>query len=399
MRWIQGRLQLITVAMSGMGAALFGLDWIDSIGLTVQDHVQNALLMIFTLLLPLNPIICSTIIILLSLAMAYILPAANIYWLFSTPCLLALVFLGKSVRRPIPTAITFFVIQLLASTGTITHNEELRALTLGYQPLIIAWVIGTFLGCAIEAQRKRAIAEEQAAHRSEQLRMLHVLHDSVANDLVYAAAQCKSLRTELTDETSLAKTDDIITALESGLTQLRQQIIEPTKRDIETIDKPHTEAERIPQSDAQMRIHNTTRTIEQRLQQCGFVGNPQIKGDLTAIREDIIDVIDMTIQELGGNIIKYGEPSTYALVIDISADGTVTIVSSNRYRPRTDEADQPSTPATSHVPVLLADRLRSVGGNMSVSDEEGEWTVYICIPSTYKKLRRAWPHANRYDRQ
>lgn len=394
-RRLQGRPRLIDAAMSGMGAALFCLDWINSVGLTVQDHVQNALLMIFTVLLPFNPTICSIIITLLSLAMAYALPAATIYWLFSTPCLLALIFLAKSVRRPIPTAIIFFIMQLLAATGTITHNEELRSLILGYQPLIIAWAIGTLLGCAIEVQRKRTIAEEKASHRSEQLRVLHVLHDSVANDLVYAVTQCKSLRTELTDRGSIAKTDDVITALESGLAQLRQQIIEPAKRDIETIDKPGTDAGHIQTPDTQACIHSTMRTIEQRLRQCGFAGKPQISGNLSVIREEVIDVIDMTIHELGGNIIKYGEPGAYALAINVSADGTVTIVSSNRYRPRTDAPCWSSTSDTCHTPILLSNRLRSIGGSMSVSREDGEWTACVCIPDAYRD--KAWQHTDEDD--
>ena len=374
--------------MSGMGTILFCLDWIDSVGLTAQDHVQNALLLILTVLLPFNPTICSIILMFLSLVMAYALPTANIYWLFSTPCLLAMVFLGKSVRQPIPTAIIFFIMQLLASTGTFMHNEELRSLILGYQPLIIAWTIGTFLGCSVEEQRKKAIEEEKASRRSDQLRVLHVLHDSVANDLVYAVAQCKLLRTELTDETSIAKNDDIITSLESCLTQLRQQVIEPAKRDVKTIDKPSIEVGRMRKPDAQARIHGTIRTIEQRLQQCGFAGNPQVSGNLSTIREDVIDVIDMAIHELGGNIIKYGEPGAYALAIGVSTDGAVTIVSSNRYRPRTDEACQPSAPITSQAPILLADRLQSVGGTISVGEEDGEWTIYICIPDARDEERR-----------
>ncbi|MCH9275603.1 hypothetical protein JS533_004855 [Bifidobacterium amazonense] len=377
----------LCIAISWMGAALFALDWLNGIDLTASDQMKNAALMVLMLLLPFNPAVLGGAIVALSLALAYAIPVASIYWLFTIPCYVAAIVLGQLVRRPIPAIVVFCATQLLAMFGTVARQEGLRQFAFTYQSLVIAWAIGTFLGYAIDVQKRRTANEEKAQYRAKQLRILHILHDSVANDIVYALAQSKTLRDGLTDDEQLARADDIIAVLESGLAQLRRQVIEPTKLEVTETEDPAggDRGDLESQIDASVRLHRTVQMIGQRLRQRGFVGSPQVNGDVAAVRGDVLGVIGLCVHELGGNMVKYGRAGEYAFVVDVSRDGTVTIAASNLCRTDAAGTGRPATPPTNGGLTLLRDELRSVGGSMSVSAEDGEWTVYIRIPDACGK--------------
>ncbi len=76
----------------------------------------------------------------------------------------------------------------------------------------------------------RSVDVERSRHRDHRLRMLGMLHDSVANDLVGAILRCRTIVSrQSVDASVLAEICEIEDILERSLVRLREDIIIPER--------------------------------------------------------------------------------------------------------------------------------------------------------------------------
>ncbi|MBT1171781.1 hypothetical protein JS528_00075 [Bifidobacterium sp. MA2] len=357
------------------------VEWVNSVGLTPLMHVQNALMIMLLALLPLWPLQ-------MSLGIAALCPvlyavSADSYWLVCNPFLLAVILLGRRWGRYASALPAVLLTQILSLVGTLLANEPLRGITFMLEPMAISWLIGTLMRYAAQAQGEQVAAEQRVRHRESQLKMLHVLHDSVANDLVYAVSRSRSLATRLRSRNEIEDLEEIIGVLESALMEIRQQIIMPVRDQLDehpTIGDVRSN-DAGSDADAPPEFGRNLTLIKRRLDKQGFYGTPQVVGDPTRIDGRTARILNLCIREIGGNIAKYGRPGEYALVVSIADDGT-TVISSNTCRdagPANGVENAGITSSGSGL-TMLRGELHDAGGTISTGKEDGEWSVYVFIP-------------------
>lgn len=252
--------------------------------------------------------------------------------------------------------------------------QNLQSFLFTYQPAIIAWVLGVFLGRSIDLQLKNSVIEEKSRYRENQLKTLHILHDSIANDLVYAISRSHALEKCLTTSNEITLTNDIVSTLETSLIELRREVIQPAKDELNGMNISSVRAH-----DVYSHVSLLKQDLENsrfRLRSHGFIGAPQLIGDVGLLDDDLATLVDSCVKEISGNILKYGFPSDYALVVNIM-DDDVSIISSNTVSAQ-HVKDRVSSSNSGLA--ILSDEVKQRGGNVIFGVEDKEWSIYVTIP-------------------
>lgn len=415
--WVSDRTRMLYMVLSALCLVHFLLQWLNTDGMSAADTVQFAVIALLTALLPLRPCVVAVMLLLADVVMVFA-PFSDMGFIPGlAPMLLAAAALGVQWGSlwagGVAVAVTEFA-AAVQSVADFSYNDVVYAAistAASLAPLSIAWAIGALVRWARFEEAERIKAQTAVARREKHLHILHVLHDSVANDLVYAVTQCRAARSAIAASQSVSvdadmRIDEIITVLERCLTQMRQQIIVPTKNELLGIAQGEERLGETPIATAAASylrgdlapelfdLEQVMREMGRRLRGLGFEGEPQISGHIAACDEDALRFVADAVREFGGNMAKYGRPGAYSLAVDMQRDGGVSISASN---PMNDDAARSEDGSVDGVDdsggvrieasssgsglAVLAKEAGRRGGFLSCSAEDGEWTAYVSVPS------------------
>ena len=262
----------------------------------------------------------------------------------------------------------------------------------GYVPDCLSWLaslapycIALFCGLMVREWQnllvRQRLAEREIAYRKEQLRMVHTLHDSVANTLSYAVLLCRNRQGE--------QDERIEHLLEQALRALRSDVIAPVAKRIDDDDEQAigTALEaRLPDADrdddrsCMDDVRAALKETSDRLSALGFTGEAILidRGGNPVRRWS--ESVCAIVCELGSNIAKHAVPGNYALTVVTDADQT-TIMSSNDcddgHMPK-EERDEALSSGFGLGDLLNA--AHNAGGTAEWCREGNEWSIAIELP-------------------
>lgn len=342
-------------------------------------------LVVLLVVLPCAPAVVSVAVIACCVVCTVVpFAGADVNWLNAVPMWLALAVLGYrcgSLKALVAVLIAGAVPSCFA---TVAGNELAASVAPTVQACAIWWCIGSLMAVLGRAERDKGTAQERSEQYEHRLRILHILHDSLANDLVYALLQCRSIVSRGADGTdeSHANIGEIERTLECCLTRLRQDVIAPERAALDEAgivavsspgSAPASGAERVPLHAALAPVlAETTRLLKSQ----GWNGTAHLNGECPDTDGETVRLVEACVRELGANIAKYGDPGTYALEVE-ACDGHITVYSSNPL-----SGTGATSPAcTSNCGLsLLQSQVEHAGGSMEYAREDGEWNICIAIP-------------------
>ncbi|MBW3094802.1 hypothetical protein KIH75_05510 [Bifidobacterium sp. 64T4] len=229
---------------------------------------------------------------------------------------------------------------------------------------------------------RQRLADREIAYRKEQLRMMHTLHDSVANTLSYAVLLCRSEQGEHDER--------VERLVEQALKALRSEVIVPVTNRIDDTDAQSMGALSKASMPDTSRDDDRSRTgevravlkeVSDRLAALGFTGEAMLIDRGGCPTRQWGRLVCTIVGELGSNIAKHAVPGDYAMTVVIDADRT-TIMSSNGC------GDGSRVGKTCGEGVLssgfglrdLSNIVRNAGGTAEWCTEDGEWSIAIELP-------------------
>lgn len=317
----------------------------------------------------------------------------DVNWLNAVPMWLALAVLGYRCGSLKALIVVLAAGAVPSCFAVVTGNELAASIAPSVQICAIWWCIGSMVAVLGRAERDKAAAKERSEQYEHRLRILHILHDSLANDLVYALLQCRSIASHGVDDAddiggradadeSHANIGEIERTLERCLTRLRQDVIAPERAALDevgvgVVSSPGTAS---TSGDERVSLHaaltpvlaETTRLLKSQ----GWSGAAHVNGECPDMDWETVRLAEACVRELGTNIAKYGDPGTYALEVEACGDH-INMYSSNPVS----DAGATSPMLTSNCGLtLLRHQVEHVGGSMEYAREDGEWNICIAIP-------------------
>lgn len=278
-------------------------------------------------------------------------------------------------RKPLIPVICVAANVMASFSGVVFGGE---APTVGDVGLACSYVLSGLAGFAIQkqtsamrAQKERELSEQRLRFQTERLENLHVLHDRIAGELTHVIQRSRLWRSDPdVDPAAKQEIQDLEGMVSEVLHQLREQVIEPARRTLESIPVPEIQG-----SDGERILHQRTCAAERKLAALGFTGCIEIIGiDEFADTGQCLEVARM-IDELSNNIAKYGRPGEYLFRITFDTDA-VSVLSSNLTL-----QDKPSDLGTSGLGLhLIESAVKERGGSMDCNADEHEWTMAIRLP-------------------
>lgn len=264
----------------------------------------------------------------------------------------------------------------------------------GYVPDRLSWLVGLapycialFCGLVVREWQdllvRRRLAEREVAYREKQLRMVHTLHDSVANTLSYAVLLCRS-RQGGNDE-------QVERLLEQALKALRSDVIAPaanrTDDDGQAVGTPvetlMPDADRDDNRSYADDVRAVLKETNDRLAVLGFAGESILIDRGGNPSRQWSQFVCGIVRELGSNIAKHAAPGDYALTVVADAERT-TIMSSNEcddgHMPKEEEHDKVLSSRFGLNDLLNA--VHNAGGTAEWCREGNEWSIAIELPWT-----------------
>lgn len=323
----------------------------------------------------------------------------DVNWLNSAPMWLALVVLGyrwKSLKLAVIVLVIGCVPECI---GIASGNELALSIAPSVQGCAMWWCVGALFGTLSKAAGERAAARERTEQYARRLYVLHVLHDSLANGLVYAILRCRAIASHDADGDAMrAGFGEIEEILKQSLTQLRQEIITPERSALGAAEVKGekalvVEGESAAGESLSATISPILDELSQRMASQGWVGEAHMSGDCRHVSAECVRLVEACVRELGANMLKYGAPGAYALEVGASGNH-VDVYSSNPVDSNpvdtrvNDSTDGPSdlsggnsSAFTSECGLTLLRReIETVGGSLECAQENGEWSVCIAIP-------------------
>lgn len=262
----------------------------------------------------------------------------------------------------------------------------------GYVPDRLSWLVGLapycialFCGLVVREWQdllvRRRLAEREVAYREKQLRMVHILHDSVANTLSYAVLLCRS-RQGGNDE-------QVERLLEQALKALRSDVIAPAANRTDddgqavgmSVETRMPDAERDDNRSYADDVRAVLKETNDRLAVLGFAGESILIDRGGNPSRQWSQCVCGIVRELGSNIAKHAAPGDYALTVVADTERT-TIMSSNECDdgrlPKEEEHDEVLSSRFGLNDLLNA--VHNVGGTAEWCREGNEWSIAIELP-------------------
>ncbi|MBW3093767.1 hypothetical protein KIH75_00975 [Bifidobacterium sp. 64T4] len=327
----------------------------------------------------------------------------DINWLNSAPIWLAMVVLGDHWRSLKLAGAVLVIGCIPGCVGAIAGNELVLSVAPSVQGCAMWWCIGALVGTMIATESDKAAAKERSEQYAHRLRVLHVLHDSLANNLVYAVLHCRAIMSHNAGNDAVcAEVGEVKGILERSLAQVRREVIIPERSalgaaGVETGSIATVEHDgRTPAESLSAALAPTLDELTRRLESQGWHGAVHISGDSIGDSSgdcrcpgaECVRLVEASVRELGANMLKYGVPGAYALEVEVCGDH-VNVYSSNPVDKRVDGSFDNPADATGEVPsaftsgcglALLRKEIEAAGGSLECAQENGEWSVCITIP-------------------
>ncbi|NMM92847.1 hypothetical protein [Bifidobacterium oedipodis] len=344
-------------------------------GMTPLLYGELSIMVFLFLVWPLYPVYGSIIYVVSSIILWIMpFPSLGAYWISTMSFYASIIVLGMRKGRIRLSVICLVVVETLYLVTSLMQYQIVSGFCSMLFLILLAWTVGVIIRFAINNQKQLLVAEEKERYRSRQLEMLHVLHDSVANDLVYVVTRCRSLN--LNNQDNLL--DDICVTLEHCLSELRQRVIIPERQHLESQEINDTRIESEVSHNEVYDIKKCMSVIGGHLSELGFIGEPQCLGPLRLLSNDVAHVIVNCINELSSNIAKHGVKGEYILTVVVEDSATI-IISSNKCSPESKDALSSSFSSGAGL-MLLEQMIHDINGSMSYGKQDGEWVTYITIP-------------------
>lgn len=389
------RGNVVHLAAAGLLMAVAAVELAISTGfgsMTWTARLLTTAYMLAAVSLPLAPVPASAAIVVAALAEAllpmFIIGDVHVHALWGLGYALIVLAVERSVWVSAIIALAFCVVSVVRDGELSTGAGGPGAFDLPARITVPFVLVALGAGMTVHLWRKvradraaaemrRRLLEQENAQYAERLNMLHQLHDSVAGTLTYALMLCRRGRTE----GDVAQYQYVESAIEEALDHMRREVIEPTRRLVDAHGtapdgKPAVTASPMSPDAIDVQLGR----IATRLRQLGYRCETLLRGDRTTLPEDRAIVIARTIEEIGNNILKHGEPGYCAITVTIDGDGAATIWSSNLAEPgRTRSAD--GTNGNGEGLDLIRRSIRPFGGRLVTSCEDDEWTTVVTIPA------------------
>lgn len=359
--------------------ASFRTSWTSQ--LPISDDILYIIYVSLLLTVPIRPVPSSILMCILCLIGIFSSSDMGMYWFHFEGVWYAAGILGARWGRGIVSISLAFILITLQTVGNILYNLEpsfsifLSCKLESIIPFLIFWSAGSLLRYIRTIEEHQQEAENDARAKQEKIELLQILHDSIANDLVYATTRIRTAQKQISKPTDM---DEIIGVIEHALLELRHKVITPMKNSIEdTTTIPSSESH--DHGTPVEQLYRCSLEMSQRLHKLGFIGDIKLIGDFNDLPTADIRLLVSFICELGSNIAKYGQQGEYTFVTTSSAtDDTVNILVSNSQLDPT----QTTTPFLSSNSGLssIRQKVRARRGAVSINSEDDEWTVYISLP-------------------
>lgn len=357
------------------------LSWVSPLSIIV--HVEYACYTMLLMAVPFAPNVASVLIILLSIFGLFV-PAgpegAGMGWLNMDGTLFAFGILGMRFGRlgiSIPLVI---VVSSAAISFRIYPAIPMQIATWGYilMPYSLAWMVGSTIRYLNEREASKRIKLHEAAEQRERLRLIHVMHDSIANSLVYAIRRCRSASDGMGSSQQVL--NELPSLLEQVLQELRTEVMAPVMRTVDQYDDDSEKADgnpdqfqqHGPENDERIRRFVLDQTV--RLNVLGFIGTPIFLGVFSGLDDEHIAVLQDTVVQICGNMMNHGIPGCYSLVVRSSGNNDFAVISSNQSAERQERA------STGFGLAHVSDRVGRLGGSVRVDDEDG-WLIVVSVPA------------------
>lgn len=391
--------------LAGDWAWRFGV-WSWRAGAHVLPDVPVAAMTVLLVVLPCAPVAVSLAVVACGgLFVALPVPGPDVNWLSSVPVCLALAVLGHRWRSAWSVAAALVLGCLPGLLGAVSGFGPLSEAASSVQACAMWWCVGAMAGRAVDAERAGAVRDERSRQREHRLRMLGLLHDSLANDLVGALLRCRAVVSRRdVDVTALAGMREVGDILERSLTRLREDVLAPERALLDGGAGPVGAGPEDSAGDGAVPtpgpcLSATAAELDRWLESRGWKGLVRVSGDLSDVDAASVRLAERCVRELGVNMLKHGSPGAFALEVDVDGD-RIRVFASNpvaRGPAGRDAVGRGSVPATDGrggacgpCPesvlssdcglALLRRELDRRGGSLRWADESGEWTVYAVIP-------------------
>lgn len=337
------------------------LDWTQTFNPTIQTNIEYLIILVILIAVPINPFYCS-ITIFIACILIYVIDDS--YWITCYPFLFSIAIIAIYQGSILSACLAIIGTQLITILDSM-HIILLSGLSYIGQPISLAWCIGTLIKNTIIIEQQNTKEAERESYRVHQINMLHILHDTIANDLVYTIIELRRVNTEITLLPMKKQIHNIIDILENALSQLRGIVIPSLKGQVLTTTDIAVHSS----------INTTLQVLSRNLEKNGFIGHIYLHGNLNELQIRYRILLNYCIQELGGNIIKYGLPGIFTLSIKITND-SISIISSNIEHHRNKQSNKFSGTGLT----LLQDEIEKHKGRVLFASEDNEWSIYINIP-------------------
>jgi hypothetical protein len=343
------------------------------------------------------------------LFMALPVPGPDVNWLLSAPVCLAMAVLGRRWRSMVSVVAALALGCLPGLLGAAMGSEPLLAVAPSVQACAMCWCIGSMVGMAGDAERAKSVGAERSRQREHRLRMLGMLHDSLANDLVAAMLRCRAISARQGVDTAvLAEIREVEDILERSVVRLREDILIPERaalgegsagpgqRDV-------TGRGAVPGADPASRLTATAAELDRWLKSREWEGLVRVTGDFLDVDVAVVRLVERCVRELGMNMLKYGSPGAFALEADADGD-CVRVLSSDpigrdaggRGADGCDSGlGSNGCDGGSNAPdprlefglssdcglALLRRELERCGGSLQWASEAGEWMCFVKLLS------------------
>ena len=247
-------------------------------------------------------------------------------------------------------------------------------------PYCIALLCGSVVSEWQSLLVRQRLADREIAYRREQLRMMHTLHDSVANTLSYAVLLCRSGQ--------VGQDERVERLVEQALKALRSDVIVPVASRIDddgrTMGAPSQASlsdtghgdDRSCMDDVRAALHET----DERLSALGFTGEAILIDRGGVPDRQWAQLVCTIVGELGSNIAKHAVPGDYAMTVVTDADRT-TIMSSNGCGDGRQARREYAEALSSGFGLRdLSAIVRNAGGTVERCVEGGEWSIAMELP-------------------
>ena len=219
---------------------------------------------------------------------------------------------------------------------------------------------------ASQSAATRSSRRYEQREQAKQIHLVRTLHDDIGGSLSYALLLCRNAQAETDPDTLRTSLETITQTVESTLADLRTNIITPLSASTPASTAISRNVDESTTTGSCARLCQNVLRQPALLEQAGFNGTIHVSGEAT---DESANLVNICLTEICNNILKHG---THSYVVRIRFGERTTLVASNEIA-----AGEAQPDSAHHGLEMLESRLHDLGAAMTVSEEDGIWTLAI----------------------